>query len=156
MSCEQEQSVLRTGGTSRYCTISLHYVGSQPIDIHGPVTGYFYHFFHPFRRLCQSIQRECDRYAVKSAVQVGPVRYAAFDPLLNAALKRCAPHDSSPVPAGSVRRGLRAQCYTGVLLVRRSRFCNFIRSMPSTLRTRVQEISAHRTILFLIFQRYLI
>ena len=44
MSCEQEQSVLRTGGTSRYCTISLHYVGSQPIDIHGPVTGYFYHF----------------------------------------------------------------------------------------------------------------
>ena len=43
MACEQEQSILKTG-TPRYTTIGLYYVGKRPIDVRGPVTGYFYHF----------------------------------------------------------------------------------------------------------------
>ena len=44
MTGEQEQSELKMSGTPRYITIGLYYIGSQSLDIRGPVTGYAYHF----------------------------------------------------------------------------------------------------------------
>lgn len=44
MSCGQEQRTLTAGGTPKYVAINLHYLGSQPTEIVGPVTGYSYHF----------------------------------------------------------------------------------------------------------------
>jgi hypothetical protein len=49
MPCGQEERDLRANGSSRYVAIHLYYLGSQPTDIRGPVTGYPYHFspLHP-------------------------------------------------------------------------------------------------------------
>jgi hypothetical protein len=44
MSCSPEQITMRTGGNPSYVPINLYYVGSLPMDIRGPVTGFRYHF----------------------------------------------------------------------------------------------------------------
>lgn len=47
MSCSSEQSTLGTSGPRGYVAINLYYIGSQPIDIRGPVTGNLYRFSPP-------------------------------------------------------------------------------------------------------------
>jgi hypothetical protein len=46
MLCGQEESPSRAGGTSRYVAVNLHYIGSEPMVIRGPVTGNVYQFSH--------------------------------------------------------------------------------------------------------------
>jgi hypothetical protein len=44
MFCGHQQGPERSGGISRYVAVSLHYIGSMPAVIHGPVTGNIYQF----------------------------------------------------------------------------------------------------------------
>jgi hypothetical protein len=46
MLCDREQGPSRVSGTSRYVAVSLHYIGSLPAVIRGPVTGNVYQFSH--------------------------------------------------------------------------------------------------------------
>ncbi len=46
MCCGQDQGPVRSSGFSRYVAVNLQYVGSQPMVIHGPVTGNIYRFSH--------------------------------------------------------------------------------------------------------------
>jgi hypothetical protein len=46
MFCGQEQDPGRNSGISRYVAVNLHYIGSMPAMIHGPVTGNVYRFSH--------------------------------------------------------------------------------------------------------------
>jgi hypothetical protein len=44
MSCSHEEQNLEMNSTREYSAVYIHYVGSLPAEVYGPVTGTFYRF----------------------------------------------------------------------------------------------------------------